>query len=135
MFIGGLRSRVAREIFFDRQRPGVLQDALPLAMLCLEGGTLRWLDVHMVRREVGAESTLAAGLSQRPRALLEAWLKQHQDQMDDIDTGSVQAGFAAARQFEVLPPVGPLPASTLRFETQLGNLLQYKRPKKKGTDH
>ncbi|HET8747461.1 MAG TPA: hypothetical protein VFM98_17810 [Ramlibacter sp.] len=116
------RSRVAREIFFDRQRPGVLQDALPLAMLCLEGGTLRWLDVHMVRREVGAESTLAAGLSQRPRALLEAWLKQHQDQMDDIDTGTVQAGFAAARQFEVLPPVGPLPASTLRFETQLGAL-------------
>jgi hypothetical protein len=116
------RSRVAREIFFDRQRPGVLQDALPLAMLCLEGGALRWIDVHMVRREVGAESTLAAGLSQRPRALLEAWLKQHQDQMDDIDTGSVQTGFAAAKQFETLPPVGPLPASTLRFETQLGAL-------------
>jgi len=116
------RSRVAREIFFDRQRPGVLQDALPLAMLCLEGGALRWIDVHMVRREVGSESTLAAGLSQRPRALLEAWLKQHQDQMDDIDTGSVQAGFAAAKQFETLPPVGPLPASTLRFETQLGAL-------------
>jgi len=69
-----------------------------------------------------AGSTLAAGLSQRPRALLEAWLKQHQDQLDDIDTATVQAGFAAARQFEVLPPVGPLPASTLRFETQLGQL-------------
>jgi hypothetical protein len=116
------RSRVAREIFFDRQRPGVLQDALPLAMLCLEGGALRWIDVHMVRREVGAESTLAAGLAQRPRALLEAWLKQHQDQLDDIDTASVQSGFAAARQFETLPPVGPMPASTLRFETQLGAL-------------
>ena len=116
------RSRVAREIFFDRQRPGVLQDALPLAMVCLEGGALRWIDVHMVRREVGAESTLAAGLAQRPRALLEAWLKQHQDQLDDIDTASVQSGFAAARQFETLPPVGPMPASTLRFETQLGAL-------------
>jgi len=116
------RSRVAREIFFDGQRPGALQDALPLAMLCLEGGALRWLDVHMVRREVGAESTLAAGLAQRPRALLEAWLKQHQDQLDDIDTVTVQSGFAAARQFETLPPVGPMPASTLRFETQLGQL-------------
>lgn len=116
------RSRVAREIFFDRQRPGVLQDALPLAMLCLEGGALRWLDVFMVRREVGAESTLSAGLSQRPRALLEAWLKQHQDQIDDIDTPAVSAGYAAARQFEVLPPVGQLPVSTLRFETQLGQL-------------
>lgn len=116
------RARVAREIFFDRVRAGALQDALPLAMLCLEGGALRWLDVFMVRREVGAESTLAAGLSQRPRALLEAWLKQHQDQLDDIDNASVQAGFAATRQFEVLPPVGPMPASTLRFETQLGQL-------------
>jgi hypothetical protein len=76
----------------------------------------------MVRREVGAESTLAAGLAQRPRALLEAWLKQHQDHMDDIETATVQAGFAAVRQFETLPPVGPLPASTLRFETQLGRL-------------
>jgi hypothetical protein len=116
------RARVAREIFFERQQPGVLQDALPLAMLCLDGGALRWLDVYMVRREVGSESTLAAGLGQRPRALLEAWLKQHQDHLDDIDTASVQAGFAAARQFETLPPVGPMPASTLRFETQLGQL-------------
>ena len=116
------RARVAREIFFNRQQPGALQDALPLAMLCLEGGALRWLDVFMVRREVGAESTLAAGLGQRPRALLEAWFKQHQDHLDDIDTPAVQAGFAAARRFEVLPPVGPLPASTLRFEIQLGQL-------------
>jgi hypothetical protein len=116
------RARVAREIFHDRQRPGVLQDALPLAMLCLDGGALRWLDVFMVRREVGAESTLSAGLSQRPRALLEAWLKQHQDHLDDIDTPVVNAGFSAAKQFEVLPPVGPIPASTLRFETQLGQL-------------
>ncbi|WP_157270216.1 hypothetical protein [Azohydromonas aeria] len=116
------RSRVAREIFFDAQRPGVLQDALPLAMLCLDGGALRWLDVHMVRREVGAESTLSAGLAPRPRALLEAWLQQHQAQLDDVDTATLQAGFAAARQFEVLPPVGPMPASTLRFETQLGAL-------------
>jgi hypothetical protein len=116
------RARVAREIFADRQRPGALQQALPLAMLCLEGGALRWLDVFMVRREVGAESTLAAGLSPRPRALLEAWLKQHQDHLDDIATADVNAGFAAARHFEVLPPVAPLPAAALRFEVQLGQL-------------
>ncbi len=116
------RARVAREVFFDRQQAGVLQEALPLAMLCLEGGALRWLDVYMVRREVGTESTLAAGLAQRPRALLEAWLQQHQDHLDDVDTAAVQAGFAAVRQFEALPPVGPMPASTLRFEQQLGQL-------------
>jgi hypothetical protein len=116
------RARVAREIFFDRVRPGALQDALPIAMLCLEGGALRWLDAYMVRREVGAESTLAAGLAQRPRALVEAWLKQYQDQLDDVDTAAVQSGFAATRYFEVLPPVGPLPAATLYFEEQLGRM-------------
>lgn len=114
------RARVAREIFFDGMKAGALQDALPLAMVCLEGGSLRWLDVPMVRREVGAESTLAAGLSQRPRALLEAWLKQVQDQLDDIPTTAFQAGFAATRYFEALPPVGPLPASALSFQNQLG---------------
>lgn len=114
------RARVAREIFYDRMRPGALQEALPLAMLYLEGGALRWLDMYLVRREIGAESTLAAGLAQRPRALLEAWLHQYRDQLDDVDTAAIQAGFAATRYFEVLPPVGPLPASTLTFENQLG---------------
>jgi len=114
------RARVAREIFFDGQRPGVLQEALPIAMVYLDGGALRWLDVFMVRREVGAESTIAAGLRQRPRALLEAWLKQHLDHVDDIGAGTVSSGFSAARFFEVLPPVGLIPASTLKFETQLG---------------
>jgi hypothetical protein len=116
------RARVAREIFFDRHDAGALQDALPLAMLYLSGGTLQWLDPYLVRREVGAESTLAAGLNPRPRSLLEAWLKQHQDHLDDIPTASIAAGFAAASNFEVLPPVGPMPAATLRFETQLGQL-------------
>jgi hypothetical protein len=114
------RARVAREIFHDRQRPGVLQAALPLAMLCLDGGALRWLDVAMVRREVGAESTLAAGLGQRPRALLEAWLQQHQDHLDDLPASDLQAGFTAASRFEVLPPVGPMPAAAIRFDEVLG---------------
>ncbi len=114
------RARVAREIFFDRQRPGVLQAALPLALLYIDGGALRWLDVFMVRREVGAESTLGAGLQPRPRALLESWLRQHEDQIEDLDPRTVQTGFAATHYFEVLPPVGLVPAGALRFENQLG---------------
>lgn len=120
------RGRVAREVFFDREKIGAAQQALPLAMLCLEGGALRWLDVAMVRREVGSESTLAAGLTQRPRALLEAWLQQHRDHLDDIDTATWRGGFAAVKRFEVLPPVGPMPTAALRFDTVLGqpSLLQ-----------
>lgn len=112
------RARVAREIFFEGQRPGVLQEALPLALLCLEGGALRWIDVYLVRREVGAESTLAAGLNQRPRALLEAWFKQHQDHVASIGTPAIAAGYNATKYFDALPPVGMIPASTLKFDGQ-----------------
>jgi hypothetical protein len=110
------RARVAREIFFEGQRPGVLQEALPLALLYISNGRLVWIDVFMVRREIGAEPTIAAGLSQRPRALLEAWFKQHLDHVDDIDAKAMSEGFAASRYFDVLPPVGLMPASTLRFD-------------------
>lgn len=113
------RARVVREIFFEGQRPGALQEALPLAMLYIEGGALRWLDMYLVRREVGAESTLSAGLRQRPRALLEAWFAQHQDHVDDIDPASVAQGFAATRYFEALPPVGLVPAASLKFDGTL----------------
>lgn len=123
------RARVAREIFYESQRPGVLQEALPLALLYINNGRLVWLDVFMVRREVGAEPTIAAGLKQRPRALLEAWFKQHVDQVDDIDAKAMREGFAATRYFDVLPPVGLMPAACLRFEeaasgTAGGTLLQ-----------
>lgn len=115
------RARIVREIFLDGQRPGVLQEALPLALMYINGGRLVWLDVHLVRREVGAESTLAAGLNARPRALLEAWFKQHADQIDDLPAGAVRDGFAATRFFDALPPVGLMPASTLRFDTNTGS--------------
>jgi hypothetical protein len=109
-------ARVAREIFLEGQRPGALQEALPLAMLYLEAGALRWLDVFLVRREIGAESTLSAGLKQRPRALLEAWLHQHLDHFASLPVATVQGGFPATRYFEALPPVGMFPAANLTVD-------------------
>lgn len=114
------RARVAREIFLDGTGAGAPQEALPLALLCVEGGTLRWLDPWLVRREVGAESTLAAGLRQRPRALVEAFVRQHLDQMAALDPAVRAAGFPAARHFRALPPAGRCPAAALRFDNLLG---------------
>lgn len=109
-------ARVAREIFFDGKQAGVLQEALPLAMLCLEGGALRWLDMYLVRREVGAESTLGAGLNPRPRALLESWLNQHLDHVATLPASSIEAGFPATSYFEALPPVGLMPAANVAVD-------------------
>ncbi|HTU67547.1 MAG TPA: hypothetical protein VMF52_16475 [Steroidobacteraceae bacterium] len=110
------RARVAREIFFDGTKAGVLQEALPLAMLCLEGGALRWLDTYLVRREIGAESTLGAGLNQRPRGLLESWLQQHLDHVATIPSSAISAGFPATSYFSALPPVGLLPAANVSVD-------------------
>ena len=115
------RARIVREIFLEGQRPGVLQEALPLALMYLSGGRLVWLDMHLVRREVGSESTLAAGLNARPRTLLEAWFKQHSEQIDDLPAGAVRDGFAATRYFDALPPVGLVPASALHFDSNTGS--------------
>lgn len=110
------RARVVREIFFDGSHPGVPQGALPLAMLYLDGGALRWLDVYLVRREIGTDSTLAATLNQRPRVLLEAWLKQHLDHYATIPAATIQAGFQATRYFAALPAVGWIPATNVSVD-------------------
>ncbi len=47
-------------------------DALPLAMVALERNVVRWLDVFMVRREVGAMHGDVRGLGVAPRPVREA---------------------------------------------------------------
>jgi hypothetical protein len=54
--------------------------------------------------------------------LLEAWFRQHLDHVGSIDARTVDQGFPATRYFEVLPPVGLIPAASLRFDTALGQL-------------
>lgn len=87
------------------------QDALPLAMLALDRGTVRWCDPMMVRRETGADSPLAIGLGGRPRAVSEAFLLQYQQQLSDIMQDRAARGqgqsFAALDYFTLLPPAGP----------------------------
>jgi hypothetical protein len=111
------RARVAHEIFVRRggMRPPV--DALPLAMIALDHGVIRWVDEFLVRREVGSEQTDFLGFGQAPRALREAHLLQYQQQLRDVLTDRNKAGqgerFAASEHFFALPPAGPLPASAV----------------------
>lgn len=111
------RRAVARQIFTRRPR-GLPQDVLPLAMLAVERGTVRWVDMAMVRRETGAESGVHVAFGGRPRALAEAHVLQHRGHLADVLSELQGRGlpplFAAAQHFATLPAAGQLPAAVVQ---------------------
>lgn len=113
------RRRVARAIFAGSGR-AMPQDALPLAMLAVERGTVRWIDMAMVRRETGLDSGLHVGVSKRSRALAEAFLGQHANHLADVleEAGArgLGANFPASTFFALLPPAGQMPVPAIRAD-------------------
>jgi len=107
------RGRIARRIFLDSDERGLPADVLPLAMLALENNTVAWLDVPMLRRELGADRDDLPGLGLAPRALRFAHLLQHQQHMADALRDNGGRAFAAASVFPALPPAGPLPPGVI----------------------
>jgi hypothetical protein len=109
------RHLVAREIFLDGNQLGQPEGVLPLAMVALNLGVIQWLDMYMVRREVGALDHDVFGLGLSPRALREAYLQQYYDQLSDLlgQQSSSNARFVAAEHFSALPAAGPMPAAAI----------------------
>ena len=103
------RSAVAREIFLGGSLKGQPEAVLPLAMLALDHGIVRWLDVHLVRREIGHREPGPWGLGSGARALRLAHIGQYRDQLEELLAAGAGGGMAAADHFRVLPPAGPLP--------------------------
>jgi hypothetical protein len=104
------RARVARELFIAQKPPELPSGVLPLAMLCLRGGLLQWVDEFLVRREAGDDDRFGFGFA--PRALAEAHFYQYQDLLRDVDAANA-GRFAASAFFEALPPGGPLPENMI----------------------
>lgn len=103
------RARAARTIFTQPQDRGISANVLPLAMLALQSNTLVWIDEAMVRRELGSDRGDLPGLGFSPRGLRLAHLMQYQNHLADVVVQLSGRTFAAASQFEALPPAGPLP--------------------------
>lgn len=107
------RAHAAKEIFIDRVNPGLVTDALPIAMVALDDrGTLLWVDSHLVRREVGAEAGDILGVSGTPLALREAFMLQFDDHLRDV-LAAQHGGIVAAQHFLALPPAGAMPKSAI----------------------
>lgn len=113
------RRSVARAIFAGSGR-AMPQDALPLAMLAVDRGTVRWIDTAMVRRETGLDSGLHVGVSKRSRALAEAFLAQHANHLADVleEAGArgIGTSFPASTFFALLPPAGQIPVTAIRAD-------------------
>ncbi|MBZ0316278.1 MAG: hypothetical protein K8L91_07665 [Anaerolineae bacterium] len=117
------RSRIAREIFVLGAEKGLPIDALPLAMVALTNGGIQWIDVWLVRREVGSGRSDIMGLGFAPRALREAHFLQYERQLDEL-AGQTNRSlrFAASSYFSALPPGGRLP--TAAIDTSGNNFTQ-----------
>ncbi len=109
------RARVAQKIFVEGATKGVPAGVLPLAMIALDRGVVRWIDAFMVRREVGAEHGDILGLGFAPRAMREAHLLQYEHHLREVirERGARGLRFAASEHFLALPPAGHMPAAAI----------------------
>ncbi len=111
------RRQVVREVFIEGSRKGQSAGVLPLAMIALNLGVIQWLDVFMVRREVGALDHDVFGLGLSPRALKESHLRQYHAQLAEIlDHNPGTNRLTAAEYFAALPPAGPMPAASINMD-------------------
>ncbi|HYV43388.1 MAG TPA: hypothetical protein VFA20_00945 [Myxococcaceae bacterium] len=119
------RSRVAHDIFAGNGMRNLPVDALPLAMLAIDGGVIRWLDEWMVRREVGGEQEAVVGFGVAQRHTREAYVQQYDQQLLDVLHARLAAGqsarLLASEVFFTLPPIGQIP--TAAFDP--ANLTEY----------
>nr|PZN26065.1 MAG: hypothetical protein DIU78_08730 [Pseudomonadota bacterium] len=111
------RAALAHRLFVQRADAGLSLEAVPLAMLQLERGFVRWVDPWLVRREIG-EAYDGMGTQRRPpRALVEAQLHQYRDHLAEIRSRHPEP-FAASDELVALPPAGPYPFAALDLATQ-----------------
>ncbi|MEM7154118.1 MAG: hypothetical protein AAF799_14810 [Myxococcota bacterium] len=118
------RARLAREVFLEGFDLSEGSDGLALAVVGLVGNRINWIDTHMVRRDVGGDGLLGLGIERRKNRL--AFQRHYVDRIRDVVAERGDRGLgeniAAADEFDVLPPVGPLPRAALQAEN--GDLFQ-----------
>ncbi|MBO0749317.1 MAG: hypothetical protein J2O44_02655, partial [Porphyrobacter sp.] len=114
------RRAVARQIFGSAPS-GIPQNILPIAMVALDRGSVQWVDVAMVRRELGANSGVQISLGGRPRAQAEAQVLQHRTHLLDVlldnQARAMPPVFPASQYFSLLPPAGQVPAASVVPDT------------------
>lgn len=116
------RRAVARQVFGGNGPVGIPQNILPIAMVALDRGSVRWVDIAMVRREVGTDSGVQISLGRRPRAQAEAHVLQYRAHLHDVLSEMTSRGlspiFPASQHFALMPSAGQLPAAAVSPDEQ-----------------
>ena len=105
------RAQAARRIFLDRKLADIPPASLPLAMLELDGNALVWLDEQLVRRDAGAARADAFGIGFVDTPARIAHFRQYDSMISEMVTAAPGIAFAAHDRFDVLPPMGRMPAA------------------------
>lgn len=115
------RAQVAHQLFTENTEYQIPSYTLPLAMIELRRGHIRWLDNYMVRREMGSVYSDVLGFGFTPRAIRRSHFKQYDDMIGDIvdDRKRVNGSlrFAATEYFVSLPSAGRLPTACVDLNT------------------
>lgn len=118
---GQRRAQAADQIFVSGSEVNVPSASLPLAMIELERGNVRWIDNDIVRRDMGTAYSDVLGFGLAPRPLRQAHYKQYQVMLNDVldERRSLNGSprFAATEHFVSLPPAGQLPADGVDINT------------------
>jgi hypothetical protein len=110
--VDATRRQLARAAYVDRELPSIPAEILPLAVVALTGDHVRWVDVHLVRRQAGQAHSDVLGFGFAPRLLREAHLAHYRERLGELGGRS----FAASQFFDALPPAGPMPAGAINTQ-------------------
>ena len=97
------RAALARQIFVTGPPPTLSDSLLPLAMIGLDRNEIQWIDMYLVRRDSGPE-TSGVRLGLADPATGQAYLMQYDAQLQ-----ANPLSFAASDNFQALPPAGRFP--------------------------
>jgi hypothetical protein len=111
------RAAAAHDLFVKGTGYAAPPSALPLAMVELDRGFVRWVDVPMVRQDMGSAESDILGLGMAPRPVRAAHFQQARQMFQDIADARRSAGlspaFTASDYFLSLPSAGLLPAAAV----------------------
>lgn len=109
------RAEVAHRAFVLGSPAGVPASCLPLAIVELERGRVRWIDNEVARREMGWAHSDELGFGLAPRPLRLAHFRQHDALLGDVVEARTRVGsslrFAASEYFSSMPSAGRVPSA------------------------
>jgi hypothetical protein len=111
------RASLAHRIFVERRPLRAPAEIVPLAIVQLDRGVIRWADQDLVRRELGPEIAGIDRFGATVQAMREAHVQQYEHHLAAILAARSAAGrptsFLASEEFAALPAVGTYPMSAL----------------------